>query len=172
MVPDHEILRSLFDAAIAAAQPAGKFDGRLPERPRGRTIVVGAGKAASSMAGAFEAAWGPCEGLVVTRYGHRTRTRFIEVVEAAHPVPDAAGLAAADRILALTQAAGSDDLVVCLMSGGASALLTRPAPGISLEAKQAITRDLLRSGAPIGAMNSIRKTLSSIKGGRLAAAAA
>ena len=172
MGADHEILRSLLDAAIAAAEPAGKFDGRLPARPKGRTIVVGAGKAASSMAGAFEAAWGPCEGLVVTRYGHRTPTRFIEVVEAAHPVPDEAGRAAADRILALAEAAGPDDLVVCLMSGGASALLTRPAPGISLAAKQAITRDLLRSGAPIGAMNMIRKSLSSIKGGRLAAAAA
>ena len=172
MLPDLDILRSLFDTAIAAAQPTGKFDGRLPERPQGRTIVVGAGKAASSMAGAFEAAWGPCEGLVVTRYGHGTPTRFIEVVEAAHPVPDAAGRAAADRILALAHAAGPDDLVVCLMSGGASALLTRPAPGISLEAKQAITRDLLRSGAPIGAMNTIRKAVSSIKGGRLAAAAA
>ena len=169
---DGEILRSLLDAAIEAAQPAGKFEGRLPERPNGRTIVVGAGKASSNMASAFEAAWGPCEGLVVTRYGHRTPTRFIEIVEASHPVPDEAGLAAADRILALARSAGPDDLVVCLMSGGASALLTRPADGISFEVKQGVNRALLRSGAPIRAMNSVRKMLSAIKGGRLAAAAA
>ena len=103
---DGEILRSLLDAAIAAAQPEGKFDGRLPPRPKGRTIVLGAGKAAANMASAFEAAWGPCEGLIVTRYGHRTPTRFVEVVEASHPVPDEAGLAAADRILALARSAG------------------------------------------------------------------
>ena len=169
---DGEILRSLADAAITAAQPAGKFDGCLPERPKGRTIVLGAGKASAAMATAFEAAWGSCEGLVVTRYGHRTPTRFIEVVEAAHPVPDDAGLAAAGRILALAQAAGSDDLVVCLISGGASALLTRPAAGVGFDAKQAINRALLKSGAPIRAMNTVRKSLSAIKGGRLAAAAA
>ena len=169
---DGEILRSLLDAAIAAAQPAGKFDGRLPPRPKGRTIVLGAGKASANMASAFEAAWGPCEGLIVTRYGHRTPTRFIEVVEASHPVPDKAGLEAADRILALARSAGPDDLVVCLMSGGASALLTRPADGVSFETKQAINRALLKSGAPIRAMNSVRKALSAIKGGRLAAAVA
>ncbi len=169
---DGEILRSLLDAAIAAAQPAGKFDGRLPPRPKGRTIVLGAGKASANMASALEAAWGPCEGLIVTRYGHRTPTRFIEVVEASHPVPDKAGLEAADRILALARSAGPDDLVVCLMSGGASALLTRPADGVSFETKQAINRALLKSGAPIRAMNSVRKALSAIKGGRLAAAVA
>lgn len=172
MDTDAAVLRALLDAAIAAAQPAGKFDGRLPDRPKGRTIVIGAGKASSAMAGAFEAAYGPCEGLVVTRYGHRTPTRHIEIVEAAHPVPDAAGLAAAGRILALARSAGPDDLVVCLMSGGASALLTLPAAGISFEAKQAINRALLASGAPIHVMNSVRKTLSAIKGGRLAAAVA
>ena len=170
--PDGQILRALLDAAILAAQPAGKFDGRLPERPNGRTIVVGAGKASSNMATAFEAAWGPCEGLVVTRYGHRTPTRFVEIVEASHPVPDEAGLAAAGRILELARSAGPDDLVVCLMSGGASALLTRPADGVSFEAKQALNRALLTSGAPIHAMNGVRKALSAIKGGRLAAAAA
>lgn len=169
---DGEILRSLLDTAIEAAQPEGKFDGRLPERPKGRTIVIGAGKASANMATAFEAAWGPCEGLVVTRYGHRTPTRFIEVVEAAHPVPDEAGLRAADRILALARSAAPDDLVVCMMSGGASALLTRPAEGIRFETKQAINRALLKSGAPIKAMNSVRKALSAIKGGRLAAAVA
>ena len=172
MASDGEILRSLADVAIAAAQPDGKFDGCLPDRPKGRTIVLGAGKASAAMASAFEAAWGPCEGLVVTRYGHRTPTRFVEVVEAAHPVPDDAGLKAADRILAHAQAAGPDDLVVCLISGGASALLTRPAAGVGFEAKQAINRALLKSGAPIRAMNLVRKSLSAIKGGRLAAAAA
>ncbi|MFI5011174.1 MAG: glycerate kinase [Hyphomicrobiales bacterium] len=162
----------MFEAALAAAQPDGKFEGRLPPPPKGRTIVIGAGKAAASMARAFERAWPhPCEGLVVTRYGHGAPTRHVEVVEAAHPVPDAAGEKAASRILALARSAGPDDLVICLISGGASALLTLPAPGITLEAKQALNRALLRSGAPIGEMNTVRKALSAIKGGRLAAAA-
>ncbi len=169
---DGEILRGLFDAAIQAAQPLGKFDGRLPERPKGRTIVLGAGKASANMARAFEQAWGACEGVVVTRYGHAAPTRFIEVIEASHPVPDAAGLEAADRILALAQSAGADDLVICLMSGGASALLTRPSEGVSFQAKQTLNRTLLACGAPIQAMNMVRRSLSSIKGGRLAAAAA
>ena len=168
-----EVLRALFQAALAAALPDGKFAGRLPEPPRGRTIVIGAGKASARMATAFEAAWPyPCSGLVVTRYGHGAPTRSIEVVEAAHPVPDAAGERAAERILALARSAGPDDLVVCLMSGGASALLSLPAPGVSLADKQAINRALLKSGAPIHEMNLVRKSLSAIKGGRLAAAAA
>lgn len=167
-----ELLRALVGAAIEAAQPHGKFEGRLPVRPRGRTIVLGAGKAAANMARAFEDAWGPCEGLVVTRYGHGAQTRFIDVVEASHPVPDAAGLDAANRIFALADAAGPDDLVVCLMSGGASALLTLPAPGIAFETKQAVNRALLKCGAPIQAMNAVRRAMSAIKGGRLAAAAA
>ena len=145
----------------------------LPDPPKGRTIVVGAGKAAASMARAFEADWGrPCEGLVVTRYGHSVSTRHIEVVEAAHPIPDEAGLRAAERILALAESAGPDDLVVCLMSGGASSLLTLPASGLTLTDKQEINRQLLKSGAPISAMNRMRRALSSIKGGRLAVAAA
>ncbi|MBX3540184.1 MAG: glycerate kinase [Chelatococcus sp.] len=169
---DKAILRALFDAALAAAYPDGKFAGRLPEPPKGRTIVIGAGKGAARMAAAFEAEWpGACEGLVVTRYGHGMATRAIEVVEAAHPVPDEAGMAAAARILALAQSAGPDDLVVCLMSGGASALLTLPADGVTLADKQAVNKALLKSGAPIGAMNQVRKALSAIKGGRLAAAA-
>jgi glycerate 2-kinase len=181
---DKAILLALFEAALAAARPEGQFTGRLPARPKGRTIVIGAGKAAASMAREFEAVWGKareggkgtkggseCEGLVVTRYGHGAKTRRIEVVEAAHPVPDEAGAKAAARILALAASAGPDDLVICLMSGGASALLTLPAPGITLEAKQALNRALLRSGAPIGEMNTVRKALSAIKGGRLAAAA-
>ena len=173
---DEAILGALFDAALAASLPDGRFEGRLPEPPRGRVIVLGAGKGAARMAAAFEAAWtgaghAPPEGLVVTRYGHSEPTRFIEVVEAAHPVPDAAGLLASERILARARMAGPDDLVVFLMSGGASALMALPAAGLTLEDKQVINKALLRSGAPIGAMNRVRKSLSAIKGGRLAAAA-
>src|SRR5919112_4730665 len=174
MPNDAEILHALFDAALKAALPDGKFDGCLPPKPKGRTIVLGAGKASARMAAAFEEAWarvgGTCEGLVVTRYGHGVPTRAVEIVEAAHPVPDEAGLQAAGRILALAQEAGPDDLVVCLMSGGASALLSLPADGVTLADKQNLNRALLKSGAPIGEMNLVRKSLSAIKGGRLAAA--
>ena len=174
MTHDSDILRALFDAALRAALPDGKFDGRLPPRPKGRTLVLGAGKASARMAAAFEEAWtragGTCEGLVVTRYGHGAPTRHVEIVEASHPVPDEAGLKAAGRILALAREAGPDDLVVCLMSGGASALLSLPAKGLTLADKQAVNRALLKSGAPIGEMNLVRKSLSAIKGGRLAAA--
>lgn len=176
MPSDAEILRALFDAALKAALPDGHFDGRLPPRPKGRTLVLGAGKASARMAAAFEDAWaragGTCEGLVVTRYGHAVPTRSIEIVEASHPVPDEAGLNAARRILALAQEAGPDDLVICLMSGGASALLSLPAEGLTLADKQAVNRALLKSGAPIGEMNLVRKSLSAIKGGRLAASIA
>jgi hydroxypyruvate reductase len=166
-------LRGLFDAAIAAAAPAGTLARFLPPPPKGRTIVVGAGKAAASMAAAVEAAWrSPLEGLVVTRYGHGAPTQRVEVVEAAHPVPDAAGAAAAARILERVKGLGADDLVLCLISGGASALLASPAPGLMLADKQAINRALLRSGAGVAEMNCVRKHLSAIKGGRLAAAAA
>ncbi len=172
-IDDAGILKALFQAALAAALPDGRFAPLLPAPPRGRTIVIGAGKAAARMAQAFEVEWGrPCEGLVVTRYGHACPTRRIEVVEAAHPVPDAAGLAAARRILALAEGAGPDDLVVCLISGGASALLALPAAGLTLADKQAMNAALLRSGAPIGVMNMVRKALSAIKGGRLGAAIA
>jgi len=165
-------LRGLFAAAIAAAAPAKTLARFLPPPPKGRTIVVGAGKAAASMAAALEAAWsGPLEGLVVTRYGHRAPTRSIEVVEAAHPTPDAAGAAAAARILERVKGLNADDLVLCLISGGGSALLTLPAPGLTLADKQAINRTLLKSGAGIAEMNCVRKHLSAIKGGRLAAAA-
>ncbi|EIM27615.1 glycerate kinase type-2 family protein [Microvirga lotononidis] len=174
MPNDAEILLALFDAALKAALPDGQFDGRLPLRPKGRTIVLGAGKASARMAAAFEEAWtragGICEGLVVTRYGHAVPTRSVEIVEAAHPVPDEAGLKAAGRILTLAREAGPDDLVVCLMSGGASALLSLPAEGVTLADKQDLNRALLKSGAPIGEMNLVRKSLSAIKGGRLAAA--
>lgn len=172
MPSDREVLHALFEAALKVALPDGRFAGRLPRQPKGRTIVLGAGKASARMAQAFEAEWPHrCEGVVVTRYGHGAPTKQIEVVEAAHPVPDEAGRRAAERILALAASATADDLVVALMSGGASALLTLPAPGITLEDKQEINRALLTSGAPIGQMNRVRKALSAIKGGRLALAA-
>jgi glycerate 2-kinase len=167
------LLRRLFDAALAAAAPAKVVPPHLPPPPKGRTILVGAGKAAAAMAQAVEENWpGDISGLVVTRYGHRVPCRRIEVVEASHPVPDAAGSEAAARILAMVRGLAADDLVLCLISGGASALLALPAPGIALEDKRAVTRALLKSGATIGEMNCVRKHLSAIKGGRLAAAAA
>ena len=170
---DRAVLEALFQAALSAAYPETRMQHLLPQPPKGRTIVLGAGKGAARMARAFETLWPhPCEGLVVTRYGHGTPTDRIEVVEAAHPVPDAAGRAAAQRILDLARAAGPDDLVVCLVSGGASALLSLPAEGLTLQDKQAVNKALLRSGAPIQEMNAVRKAMSAIKGGRLAAAAA
>jgi hydroxypyruvate reductase len=163
----------MFKAAIDAASPSLCVPPHLPAPPKGRTLVIGAGKAAASMAAAVEANWpGELEGLVVTRYGHGVPCRRIEVVEAAHPVPDAAGRAAAARILELAQGLGPDDLALCLISGGGSALLALPATGLTLEDKQAVNRALLKSGANIGEMNCVRKHLSAIKGGRLAAAAA
>ena len=169
-------MHAMFRAAIAAADPALAIPLHLPAPPKGRTIVVGAGKAAASMAKAVEDHWqGGLEGLVVTRYGHGLSLGLacsrIEVVEAAHPVPDAAGCAAAQCILDKVQGLSADDLVICLISGGGSALLALPAEGLALEDKQAINSALLKSGAPIGKMNTVRKHLSAIKGGRLAAAA-
>jgi len=165
------LLRELFDAAIASAQPALCVASHLPEPPRGRTVVIGAGKASAAMARALEDHWpGPLSGLVVTRYGYQVPCRRIEIVEAAHPVPDAAGLAAAARILALVRGLGADDLVLCLISGGGSALLPAPIEGLSLDHKQALNRALLQSGATISEMNCVRRHLSAIKGGRLAAA--
>jgi len=166
------LLHDFFAAAVAAADPRHCVPPYLPTPPRGRTIVVGAGKAAASMAQAVEQHWsGALTGLVVTRYGHGVPCRRIEVVEAAHPVPDAAGQQAAARILQMVQGLTPDDLVLALISGGGSALLTAPAPGISLADKQAISRALLMSGANIHEMNCVRKHLSAIKGGRLALAA-
>ncbi len=165
------LLRRLLDAALASAQPAQCLGPHLPGPPAGRTVVVGAGKAAAAMARAVEDHWdGPLEGLVVTRYGHRVPTAKIEVVEAAHPVPDAGGREAAARTLALAEGLGADDLALCLISGGGSALLTLPAPGVALADKQAMTGALLRSGAAIDEINCVRKHLSAIKGGRLGAA--
>ena len=164
-------LRALFDAAVAAAAPARCLPPLLPPPPAGRTLVVGAGKAAAAMAKAVEDHWpGPLSGLVVTRYGHAVDCARIEVVEAAHPVPDAAGRAAAGRILEAVRGLGPDDLALCLVSGGGSALLALPAAGLTLEDKQAVSRALLRSGAAIDEMNCVRKHLSAVKGGRLAAA--
>ncbi len=173
-------LRTLFDQAVRRALPLHNTAAYLPAPPKDRTLVIGAGKAAGAMAQAVEALWPadrPLSGLVVTRY-HHTPPRpeglptRIEVVEAAHPVPDAAGLAAAERILALTQGLSQDDLVLCLISGGGSALLSLPTEGLTLQDKQRINRELLHSGANIAEMNCVRKHLSRIKGGRLAAACA
>ena len=167
-----QLLRAMFDAAVAAALPARIVPGHLPAPPKGRTIVLGAGKASAATARAIEDHWpGPLEGLVVTRYGHGVPCARIEIVEAAHPVPDAAGQAAAARILELAHGAGPDDLVLCLISGGGSSLLTLPAAGLTLADKQAVNRALLASGADIAQMNTVRRHLSAIKGGRLAAAA-
>ncbi len=167
-----DLLRSMFDAAVRAALPDKSLPSHLPPPSKGRTIVVGAGKASAAMARALEDHWsGEIEGLIVTRYGHGVPCHRIEIVEAAHPVPDEKGRDAARRILGMVQGLSEDDLVIALISGGGSSLLSLPAPGLTLEDKQAVNRALLRSGAHIGEMNCVRKHLSAIKGGRLAAAA-
>ncbi len=169
---DHSaLLRRMFDAAIASAQPTLCLPAHLPAPPKGRTVVIGAGKASAAMAQALEAHWpGPLEGIVVTRYGYEVPCQRIEIVQAAHPVPDAAGLAAAQRILQAVANLTADDLVIALISGGGSSLLVAPAPGLTLQDKQGINTALLKSGASISEMNCVRRHLSSIKGGRLAAA--
>ncbi len=185
MVPNpqthpREFLEALYRAAVARALPLHTTAAHLPPPPKGRTVVLGAGKAGGAMAQAVEAHWpagAPLSGLVVTRYHHTPPrpaglAQRIEVVEASHPVPDAAGLAAAQRILQLTAGLTEDDLVLCLISGGGSALLTLPAAGLTLQDKQHINQALLDSGANISEMNCVRKHLSRIKGGRLAAACA
>ena len=171
-IPPRELFVRLFDAAVAAADPRRVIRNFLPQRPKGRTIVVGAGKGAAQLARAFEDAWdAPLSGVVVTRYGYATPCERIEVLEAAHPVPDAAGLKASRRLLAMVEGLGPDDLVVALICGGGSALLPAPAGGLSLADEIAVNEVLLASGAPISAMNTVRKHVSTIKGGRLAAAA-
>lgn len=166
------LLRELFQAAVGAADPALCVPQNLPAPPSGRTIVIGAGKASAAMAEAVEKDWtGDLSGLVITRYGHSAPCRRIEIVEAAHPVPDEKGRDAAARIATLVQGLTPDDLVLCLISGGGSALLAAPAPGLTLDDKRNINRQLLASGAPISEMNCVRKHLSALKGGRLAAAA-
>ena len=164
------LLRALFLAAVSAADPSKVIAAALPPKPRGRTIVVGAGKAAASMAAAVEAVWDHAlEGLVVTRYGHSLPTKQIEVVEAGHPVPDEAGHQAARRIAAMTADLSEEDLVLCLISGGGSALLALPVEGVSLADLQAVNRALLISGATISDINCVRKHLSQLQGGQLAA---
>ena len=169
--PPRELLANLFTAAVNAAQPEHCIPRFLPEPPKGRTIVIGAGKASAAMAQALERNWpGPLSGLVVTRYGYAVPCERIEIVEAAHPVPDAAGAAAALRVLELVGNLTPDVLVICLISGGGSALLPLPGEGVTLDDKQAISRALLKSGATISEMNCVRRHLSGIKGGRHAAA--
>ena len=165
-----DLLRRLFDRAVEVADPMRSLARHLPPRPPGRVVVVGAGKASARMAEAVEAAWGPCEGLVITRYGYARTCQRIEIVQAAHPVPDLAGLHATQRMLDLVQGLGADDFVLALISGGASALLVAPAAGVTLGEKQAVNAALLASGAPIDRMNTLRKHLSRVKGGQLAAA--
>ncbi|MBB4478665.1 glycerate kinase [Rhizobium etli] len=166
-----DFLKSLFDAAVRAADPLTGIKARLPEKPKGRTVVIGAGKGAAQMAQALESVWdGPLEGLVVTRYGYGCDTRHTEIIEAAHPVPDAAGLAAAKRLMETVNRLTQDDLLIALICGGGSALLPAPPEGLTLEDEIALNEMLLASGAPISAMNVVRKHLSTIKGGRLAAA--
>lgn len=164
-------LRRLFDRAIEVADPMRSLKDFLPEKPKGRVIVIGAGKASARMAEAVEAAWGACEGFIITRYGYARPCQGIEIVEAAHPVPDEAGLKATARMLSLVVGAGEGDFVLALISGGASALLVQPVAGISLAEKQAVNQALLTSGAPIDRINTVRKHLSRVKGGQLAAAA-
>ena len=165
-------LTSIFNAAVAAADPELTIKKHLPQRPKGRLIVVGAGKGSAQMAAAFEKAWdGPISGLVVTRYGYGAACKRIEVIEAAHPVPDEAGILAAQRLLKTVSGLTEDDLVVALVSGGGSALLPSPPTGLTLADEIAVNEALLASGAPIAAMNTLRKHVSTIKGGRLAVAA-
>lgn len=165
------LLRQMFDAAVAAAQPARCLAAHLPPAPKGRTFVIGAGKASAAMASALEAHWaGPLQGLVVTRYGYQQPCQRIEIVQAAHPVPDAAGLAATQRILQTVQGLTADDLVIALISGGGSSLLVAPGAGLTLANKQKINQDLLACGATISEMNCVRRHLSVVKGGRLGAA--
>lgn len=169
---DRALLKDLFDAAIRAADPAKALAPHLPAPPKGRTVVIGAGKGAAQLAVAFEALWdAPYEGVVVTRYGYGAKTRQIRVIEAAHPVPDAAGLEGAAALFDAVEGLGEDDLVIALITGGGSALLPAPPEGFTLEDEQALNEALLASGAPISAMNAIRKHFSRTKGGRLAAAA-
>ena len=170
-LPPASLLRALFDRAVEVADPMRSLAVHLPPKPAGRVVVVGAGKASARMAEAVEAEWGPCEGLVITRYGYARPCQGIEIVEAAHPVPDQAGADATARMLDLLSGLGDDDFVLALISGGASALLIAPCEGVTLDEKKAVNSALLASGAPIDRMNTLRKHLSRVKGGQLAAAA-
>lgn len=165
----NEFLRNLFDVAVAHADPMTCVPNALPPKPAGRVVVLGAGKASARMAQAVEAAWGPCEGFVITRYGYAQPCQGIEIVEASHPVPDQAGIEATQRLMEIADALGPEDTCVMLISGGGSALLCAPAVGLDLADKQALGEAMLASGMPIGDINGIRKELSAVKGGRLAA---
>jgi len=171
MTDPKTLLRDLFDVAVAAADPMLTIPQALPPKPPGRVVVVGAGKASARMAEAVESVWGPCEGLVITRYGYARPCRGIRIAQAAHPVPDAAGEAATRQMLDLLGTLGPDDFVLALISGGGSALMIAPAGRITLAEKQQLNADLLASGATIDLMNTVRKHLSLVKGGQLAAAA-
>lgn len=168
---DKALLAQLFDAAVQAADPLQALRAHLPDKPKGRVVVIGAGKGAAQLAAAFETLWdGPLEGVVVTRYGYSCQTKAIKVLEAAHPVSDEAGLVASSALFSAVHGLGPDDLVVCLICGGGSALLPCPPGNLTLADEAALNRALLASGAPISVMNAIRKQVSGIKGGRLAAA--
>jgi glycerate 2-kinase len=172
MTDPRSLFQTMFSAAVDAADPERMIGQFLPQKPKGRVVVVGAGKGATQMAAAFERQWdGPIEGVVVTRYGYASACARLEVLEAAHPVPDEAGLAASGRLLQAVHGLSADDLVVALISGGGSALLPAPPVGMTLADEIAVNEALLASGAPISAMNTVRKHLSRIKGGRLALAA-
>jgi len=166
----NQFLRDLFGIAVARADPMICVPDHLPPKPQGRVVVLGAGKASARMAEAVEAAWGPCDGFVITRYGYARPTKGIEIAQAAHPVPDQAGVDATRRLLDIAASLGADDTVILLISGGGSALLCAPADGLALDDKQALSQAMLASGMPIGDINGIRKELSAVKGGRLAAA--
>ena len=173
MTDDRQLLQLLFDAAVTATSPAACVPLWLEDKPKGRVIIVGAGKAAASMAAIVEQEWGPpLEGLVIVPDGHIADCDYVEVVEAAHPVPDERGVAATRRILDLVSSLSPDDTVVCLLSGGGSSLLCAPAPGVTLEQKKTMTGELLKSGAPIQEINAKRRELSAVKGGKLAEACA
>ena len=173
MNEDHvALLTKMFDAAIKAADPLASLKVHLPDKPKGRTVVIGAGKGAAQMAAAFEQLWGdPVSGAIVTRYGYAAACKHVKVLEASHPVPDGAGLAATSALFEAVEGLGPDDLVVALICGGGSSLLPAPPEGLTLSDEHALNEALLASGAPIGAMNAIRKHCSRIKGGRLAQAA-
>lgn len=169
-IDPNAFLRQLFDVAVARADPMIGVPEALPLKPKGRVVVLGAGKASARMAEAVEAAWGPCEGFVITRYGYGRPCKGIEIVEASHPVPDQAGVDATRKLLDIANGLGPDDTVIMLISGGGSALLCAPAEGLTLADKQDLSAAMLASGMPIGDINGIRKELSGVKGGRLAAA--
>lgn len=171
MIPDPAaLLRQLFDIAVQEADPMGRVPEYLGAKPDGRVVILGAGKASARMAEAVEMAWGPCEGFVITRYGYARDCAQIEIAEAAHPVPDEAGVRATQELLRRAEDLGPDDTCVMLISGGGSALLCAPAEGLTLNDKQELSAAMLASGMPIGDINGIRKELSGVKGGRLAAA--